>query len=101
MTWFDLFGDERLAFIRECVDFIEATNQTPSKEQLNDTAKQLCDRVPSIERSKEVNVLGKYMYTTLGSLYSLGINYANMRLGKQPKLAHYIRVCVVCGWCFN
>ena len=48
-----LAGDDRSAFVRECVDFLEPTLPKPSKEQFNDISRRLCDKYPSLKDAKK------------------------------------------------
>ena len=52
-----LLAENRSAFVRECVDFLEPILPTPSKEQFNDISKRLCDKY--LKGREEDCLLGK------------------------------------------
>lgn len=48
-----LVAEDRSAFVRECVDFLEPILPTPSKEQFNEISRRLCDKYPSLKDAKK------------------------------------------------
>ena len=48
-----MFGDDRSAFVRECVDFFEPILPQPSKDQFSDISRKLCDKYPSLKDAKQ------------------------------------------------
>ena len=60
-----LFGENRSAFVRECVDYFEPVTPTPSKEQFNEFSRKLCDRYPSLKDARKTAYwVSKYMYNS-------------------------------------
>lgn len=58
-----MFGDDRSAFVRECVDFFEPILPQPSKDQFNDLSWKLCDEYSSLrDAKKNVYWVRKYEY---------------------------------------
>lgn len=48
-----LFGEDRSAFVRECVDYFEPILPKPSKEQFTEMSRRLCDKFPSLKDAKK------------------------------------------------